>query len=140
MTRTTLIVLGLTALITAFNPTKTMAQNTNSAKFQISFPATLDKGPIDGRLLLLISTNSEAEPRFQINEDLNTQQVFGVDVDGWKPDETKIVDNSAFGYPRHTLADIPPGEYPVQALVHRYETFKRADGHTVKRSEEHTSE
>jgi len=132
MNRIFLLALGATALAAVLAFTKSMAQNTNSAKFQISFPATLDKGPIDGRLLLLISTNSEGEPRFQINEDLNTQQVFGVDVDGWKPDETKIVDNSAFGYPRHTLADIPPGEYTVQALVHRYETFKRADGHTVK--------
>ena len=132
MTRTTLIVLGLTALITAFNPTKTMAQNMNTRKFEISFPRTLDKGPIDGRLLLLISTNSEAEPRFQINEDLNTQQVFGVDVDAWKAGEVKLVDAGAFGYPRRSLADIPPGEYTVQALLHRYETFKRADGHIVK--------
>src|ERR1041385_5541511 len=132
MTRTTLIVLGLTALITAFNPTKTMAQNMNTQKFEISFPATLDKSPIDGRLLLLISTNSEAEPRFQINEDLNTQQVFGVDVDAWKAGEVKLVDAGAFGYPRRSLADIPPGEYTVQALLHRYETFKRADGHIVK--------
>jgi len=109
-----------------------VAQKMNSTKFQISFPATLDKGPIDGRLLLLISTKTEGEPRFQINEDLNTQQVFGLDVDGWKPGETKIVDQSAFGYPRRSLADIPLGEYTVQALLHRYETFKRVDGHTVK--------
>src|SRR6185503_13432765 len=107
-------------------------QNTNSAKFEISFPSTLDKGPIDGRLLLLISTSTEGEPRFQINEDLNTQQVFGVEVDAWKPGETKIVDQGAFGYPRRSLENIPPGEYTVQALLHRYETFKRADGHTVK--------
>jgi hypothetical protein len=132
MTRTTLILLGLAVVITAFSSTKSMAQNTNSARFEISFPATLDKGPIDGRLLLLISTSTEGEPRLQINEDLNTQQVFGVDVDAWKAGETKVVDRSAFGYPRRSLADIPPGEYTVQALLHRYETFKRADGHTVK--------
>jgi len=109
-----------------------VAQNRNSAKFEISFPGTVDKGPIDGRLLLLISTSTEGEPRFQINEDLNTQQVFGIDVDAWKAGETRVVDRNAFGYPRRSLADIPPGEYTVQALLHRYETFKRADGHTVK--------
>ena len=27
---------------------------------------------------------------------------------------------------------MPPGTYSVQALLHRYETFHRADGHTVK--------
>ena len=126
------LALVATALVPVFLVSKSMAQNTNRAKFEISFPATLDKGPIDGRLLLLISTKTESEPRFQINEDLNTQQVFGVDVDGWKAGETKTVDAGALGYPRRSLADIPAGEYTVQALLHRYETLKRADGHTVK--------
>ena len=132
MNRIFQVALVVAAVVTLFGSNKSVAQNPNTMKFQISFPATLDKGPIDGRLLLLISTNTEGEPRSQINEDLNTQQVFGIDVDGWKPGETKLVDQSAFGYPRRSLADIPPGEYTVQALLHRYETFKRADGHTVK--------
>ena len=53
----------------------------------------------------------------------------------WKdgsPNDEAIVDASAFGYPVRSLAEIPPGEYWVQALLHRYETFKRSDGHTVK--------
>jgi len=122
------LALAATVLVTLM-ATEINAQN---SKFEISFPATLDKGPIDGRLLLLISTSTEDEPRNQINEDLNTQQVFGIDVDGWKPGEKMTITSNAFGYPRRSLADIPPGEYTVQALLHRYETFKRADGHTVK--------
>ena len=43
-----------------------------------------------------------------------------------------IIDGGVLGYPRKSLADIPPGEYFVQAVLHRYETFHRADGHTVK--------
>ena len=31
-----------------------------------------------------------------------------------------------------SLRDVKPGEYFVQAVFHRYETFHRADGHTVK--------
>ena len=131
--RRTILLLPLILLLSGFAGSGSPMQSTNNnAKFQISFPATLDKGPIDGRLLLLISTNTQEEPRFQINEDLNTQQVFGIDVDGWKPGETKIVDQSAFGYPRRSLSDVPPGEYTVQVLLHRYETFRRADGHTIK--------
>jgi hypothetical protein len=122
----------LVSIFSIFVTTKSSAQNASSPKFEITFPASLDKGPIDGRLLLLISTSTEGEPRFQINEDLNTQQVFGVDVDGWKPGEAKMMDQAAYGYPRRSLADVPAGEYTVQALLHRYETFKRADGHTVK--------
>ena len=33
---------------------------------------------------------------------------------------------------RSDLAEVPPGEYFVQALLHVYETFHRADGHVVK--------
>ncbi len=83
-------------------------------------------------MLLLISKDNTKEPRFQINEDLTTQQVFGVDVDGLKPGQDAIVDAGAFGYPVRSLAELKPGEYWVQALLHRYETFKRSDGHTVK--------
>ena len=126
------LLLALAVIVSIFAATQSSAQNATQPKFEISFPASLDKGPIDGRLLLLISTSTEGEPRLQINEDLNTQQVLGVDVDGWKAGETKTVDQSAFGYPRRSLNDVPAGEYTVQALLHRYETFKRADGHTVK--------
>ena len=126
------LLLALAVIASIFAATRSSAQNAAQPKFEISFPASLDKGPIDGRLLLLISTSAEGEPRLQINEDLNTQQVFGVDVDGWKAGETKTVDQSAFGYPRRSLNDVPAGEYTVQALLHRYETFKRSDGHTVK--------
>lgn len=108
------------------------ALNQTKLRFDVSFPASASKDSIDGRLMLLISTNNEKEPRFQISEDLSTQQVFGVDVNAWKAGETRVIDESAFGYPRQTMAQVPPGEYWVQALLHRYETFHRGDGHTVK--------
>ena len=103
-----------------------------SLKFAVSFPVERSNNPLDGRLLLLIASNNDREPRFQINEDLNTQQVFGIDVEGLKPGVEATFDNDAFGYPVRSLAQLPPGEYWVQALLHRYETFKRSDGHTVK--------
>jgi hypothetical protein len=109
-----------------------LKSNAATPRFEITFPATAVKEPLDGRLLLLISTNDKQEPRFQISEDLTTQQVFGVNVDGWKPGQAMVVDQSAFGYPRRSLTDVPAGEYWVQALLHRYETFHRSDGHRVK--------
>jgi hypothetical protein len=100
--------------------------------FSISFPEISSREPIDGRILLLVSTDESKEPRFQINEDLNTQQVFGVNVYGLKSGQEAVVDASAPGYPLRSLSDLKPGEYWLQALLHRYETFKRVDGHTVK--------
>ncbi len=53
----------------------------------VRFPASLEKGPLDGRLLLFLSTDPSAEPRFQVSDTnvARSQQVFGIDVDGWKP-------------------------------------------------------
>ena len=100
-------------------------------RFEVALPASA-KQAFDGRLLLLISTNNDQEPRLQISEDLNTQQVFGVDVEGWKLGQAIKIDENAFGYPRRSLVNIPKGDYWVQALLHVYETFRRKDGHTVK--------
>jgi hypothetical protein len=101
-------------------------------RFSISFPKELRSAPLDGRLLLLVSTDPSAEPRMQINDTPDTQMVFGIDVDGMQPGQPAIVDENAFGYPVRSLASLKPGEYYVQALLHIYETFHRADGHTVK--------
>ena len=126
------ITLALALLALCLFSTHAEMQSTTGRRFEISFPATAAKDALDGRLLLLISKDNTEEPRFQISEDLTTQQVFGVNVDGWKPGQAMVVDQGAFGYPRRSLTDIPAGEYWVQALLHRYETFKRSDGHTVK--------
>jgi hypothetical protein len=109
-----------------------MKNEPSNLRFAISFPVSSTKESLDGRMLLLISTDNAKEPRLQISEDLNTQQVFGVDVDGLKPGEETIVDRGAFGYPLRSLSGLKPGDYWIQALLHRYETLHRADGHTVK--------
>jgi hypothetical protein len=98
----------------------------------VTYPPTRGGTPLDGRLLLLVSSDSGAEPRFQISDGHDTQLVFGVDVEGWRPGEPRTVDASAFGYPVPSLAELPRGTYRVQALLNRYETFRRADGHVVK--------
>src|SRR5690348_14381064 len=70
-------------------------------------------GPVTGRLLVLVSTDPKAEPRFQIAFGPQTQQVFGLDVDAWAPGETRTLDASVFGYPKASLREIPAGEYRV---------------------------
>lgn len=102
------------------------------APFYVSYPASLETGPLDGRLLLLISTDSSAEPRFQITDEFSTAQVFGLNVDAWAPGQPARFAGVEYGYPIQNLRDLPAGEYYVQAVLHRYETFQRKDGHTVK--------
>ena len=101
-------------------------------RFDVTFPPERSAKPLDGRVLLLLSTDGAAEPRFQINDGPNTQLVFGVDVEEMKPGQPVAVDATAFGYPIRSLAALPAGDYYVQGLLHRYETFHREDGRTVK--------
>src|SRR6516164_5152346 len=103
------------------------AQANTSPQFAISFSKSRSDKPLDGRMLLLLSNDPSEEPRMQINDQLRTQMVFGVDVDGLKPDQSITVDASSWGYPIRSLRDVPPGEYYVQALLVKYETFHRAD-------------
>lgn len=99
---------------------------------RVTLPATSATAPIDGRLLVYISADTTGEPRFQLGDAVITAQVFGVDMEVWRPGSATTVDVNAFGYPVRSLRDLPPGRYRVQALINRYETFRRSDGHTVK--------
>jgi hypothetical protein len=106
----------------------------SKVRFAITLPATFAGEPLDGRLLLLVSTDDRKEPRFQISDtDVpRSQQVFGIDVEALRPGQEAVIDASVLGYPLESLGDVPAGTYDVQALLHRYETFRRADGHVVK--------
>ncbi|HEX3354422.1 MAG TPA: hypothetical protein VHS34_16500 [Terriglobales bacterium] len=127
-----LCVLCLVMMIALFSPTSEAASG-KSLEFALSIPAERSGGqPLDGRMLLLLSTDPSAEPRMQIGLSPNTQLVFGVDVDSLPPGQIVTVDEQAYGYPLRSLRDVKPGEYFVQAVFHRYETFHRSDGHTVK--------
>ena len=101
-------------------------------RFSITIPPGRSEPPIDGRLLVLLSTDPAAEPRTQINDSPTTQLVFGTDVDAMAPGQPVTLDAGAVGLPIRNLRDVPAGDYFVQAVLHRYETFRRADGHTLK--------
>jgi hypothetical protein len=114
-------------------PPATGAAPATRLRFAISFPATRSARSLDGRIILIISNNARNEPRFQNDVyDPRTQLAFGVDVDGLEPGQEAMIDSRTPGYPLASIGDIPPGDYWVQAVLHKYETFHRADGHTVK--------
>jgi len=101
-------------------------------RFEISFSQELTDQAQDGRIVLIVSSRDGEEPRFQFRiYDPATQPGFGLDVTGLEPGEPAVIDGSTFGFPVRSLDDLPPGDYQVQALLNRYETFHRGDGHTV---------
>ena len=100
--------------------------------FRVYIDPSLNEGQLDGRLLLLMAKTDKAEPRFQISDAYGSQLVFGTDVIGWKPGTTQLIDVQAIGYPLERLKDVPAGDYYVQVLLHKYETFHLKTGQTVK--------
>ena len=103
-----------------------------AAQITVSFPASASVKPLDGRVLLLLSTDPSAEPRMQIDDSPRSQIVFGTTVDGLAPGQPVTITAEASGYPIRSLRDVPPGDYFVQAVLNVYQTFHRADGTTVK--------
>ncbi len=130
--RRIVIALALAVVAAAIAACASRASADARLRVALSFPASVSSVPLDGRMLLLLSTDGGQEPRFQITDNDRTQQVFGVDVDGLQPGQESLIDASVLGYPVASLSKVPAGEYWVQGLLHVYETFKRADGHTVK--------
>ncbi len=106
---------------------------TPNVRFSVTYGAGASAATLDGRLLLLISNDPSEEPRLQINGNaLKSQQVFGLDVEGWRAGQPAVFEGDVLGFPARSLTDLPAGKYRVQALLHRYETFRRADGHVVQ--------
>ena len=100
--------------------------------FTVTYPASRSATPLDGRLLLLISKDGNKEPRTQARDDYRSAQIYGMDVENWRGGTPKSFNSGVSGYPLATIGELPPGNYYVQVLLHRYETFRRKDGHVVK--------
>lgn len=99
--------------------------------FSIDINTEFQESGFDGRLLLMLSKNDEKEPRFQITDGPNTQLIFGKNVEGFGEGKVSFSAED-FGYPFNSLSEVPEGEYYIQALLHKYETFNLSTGHTVK--------
>ena len=111
-----------------------VAPLSQAATVKVTLPLSPDARPLDGRLVVVVSPNPSPEPRLQVDLEapLRSPYMFGQTVDGLKPGETVALDARAYGWPLETLSALPPGDYTVQAVLNRYETFHRADGSTVK--------
>ncbi len=137
MPRRTIFALALAfaSLVATGFVTLRASQPTPSAgplRFEVSYPASRSDEPLDGRLLLILSTRKEGEPRSHVSAGPTGQPIFGLDLEGWPGGAPASVGGGTIGFPVQRLSEISAGTYTVQALFHRYETFRRSDGHTVK--------
>lgn len=98
-------------------------------KFEIVVPASVRSEPLTGRVFVIISRDNKSEPRLQVGR--VGAPLFGRDVEKLAPGKVAIIDGTDLGTPVHNLADIPAGEYYVQAMANVYSEFRRSDGHVL---------
>jgi len=97
-------------------------------RIEVTVPSTK---PLTGHLVLVFAKNDNEEPRFQLGENYQSAEGFGVDVENLAPGQPIVVDAKTFGAPRKSLKDLDAGDYTVQAVFNVYEQFHLASGKTV---------
>ncbi|WP_411816339.1 alpha/beta hydrolase-fold protein [Hyphococcus sp. DH-69] len=109
-----------------------MGAAANAETFRVELPKSAPEAAYDGRVILILTPDGEKEPRFQVSANFDAAQVFGVNVDGIKPGQYTDIGTNVLGFPARDLKDVPAGEYYVQAVLHKYDTFNLSNGKTVK--------
>ncbi len=122
---------ALVCVVLAACEVKIEDTSADGPEFAIKFDAALADAGQDGRLLLLLATHDEKEPRFLVDNSADTQLVFGINVEDWQGGTDVVIDKSALGYPLGNLSHVPAGTYYAQALLNRYKDFTLGNGKVV---------
>jgi hypothetical protein len=118
-------------IVLALAPLGIGSAQTSGLSFSITFPQSIHAAPVTGRAFLIISRDSNPEPRFQIHPFDRGLPIFGRDVNVLAAGAPVIIDATVPGYPLKSLADLPAGDYYAQAVLNVYTEFHRADGHVI---------
>ena len=116
-------------------PAFAQATGSESIRVAVSYDEALRSEPVTGRLFFALSPDPEPVPRIAAYNSARRRVArvpfFAMDVEDWRPGEVVVLDASASGYPLHSLSDVEPGTYYVQAVLNVYTRFERSDGHVV---------
>ncbi len=83
--------------------------------FEIKLAESATNEPISGRLFVYTSVHDLAIP-MQSLDWFHPQPFFAMDVKDFAPGETRVIDDSADGFPGK-LSTIPAGNYRIQAIL-----------------------
>ncbi len=108
-----------------------LAAQRAAVRFEVTIPKSLRAEPATGRVYVFITSHNDVEPRLQVRHESGVVPFFGVDVTKLAAGSAAVIDGSTLGYPIESLAQLPPGDYFVQALLNVYSEFKRSDGQTL---------
>jgi hypothetical protein len=105
---------------------------TGPLRFDVRLQPGVVDGPVTGRLLVVLDTHEKGEPREHVTDVDRTAQIFGIDVRDLAAGGAATLEGDVLGYPVSSLAALPAGPVQVQAVLHRYETFRRSDGRVLE--------
>jgi S-formylglutathione hydrolase FrmB len=115
------------ALVAAAAPLNARAVDQNApARIEITLDQGVAPAPIDGRLYVFLSQRA-GEP-MRGPDWFRPEPFFRLDVSDFEPEETRVVDDRAAGFP-DVLSKLPAGKYRAQAILdHDFYEPKPADG------------
>jgi hypothetical protein len=104
------------------------AEPATSLRFEVTVARGLVEAPQDGRLLVVLDRKKRPEPRRSIGQTgLKAPPVLGRDAVGLAPGVTAVLDQTAVIFPLAHLADLPRGDYFVQAVLDVSRDLKLTD-------------
>lgn len=98
--------------------------------FRVTLAPGLEGG--DGRVILALTPDGRTPPINQVKAEPDGAQVFGVNVDGLRPGQGVTLGTGVLGFPAEDMKAVPAGDYWVQAVLHRYTSYRLANGRQVK--------
>jgi len=89
----------------------------SSIRLEVTIASGLVSSPQSGRLFVVLSPKSQPEPRLTIGQTgLDASPVFGRDIQNFAPGVTGAIDEKCAAFPIDRLANLPAGDYFIQAL------------------------
>src|SRR5438128_6062261 len=110
-----LLSVALLAIASLYAPARLAAAP--ALRFEVTVAQGLLAKPQNGRLFVVMSRNASAEPRRSIGDTgLDAPPVLARDVTGYAAGATATIDEKAIAFPITSLAELPAGDYSVQAV------------------------
>ncbi len=87
-------------------------------RFEVSIDPSSAKGPLEGRLFVVLGAPSSGEPRHEIGATgMKAAPVLARDVTAFGGSAVAVLDHSSALFPLRTLGELAPGDYQVQAVL-----------------------
>lgn len=93
----------------AFAAASVAAAEPARARFEVSFAPAVRASAVDGRVYVLLSRDPVKEPRFQIHEGIDSQQIFGWTCSTWPRARRRSWMRAPSAIPRRASRRLLPG-------------------------------